>query len=147
MCRLFFRLMAMVLGMSAAVALDFDPGGFSVQIAPGGLGRHTAEETNITIRAFPSAFLDNQFALSQGQPGVLRLAFNNTPEVKIGKLTAFIEVPRAIRLVGLDRSLTLVSQEAAGDLVRYAIDAGPTRGTITAKGYNEIGRASCRERV
>ncbi len=136
---LFFRLMALVLGMNVAMALDFDPGGFSVQIASGGLGRRTAEETNITIRAFPSAFLDNQFALSQGQPGVLRLAFNNTPEVKIGKLTAFIEVPRAIRLVGLDRSLTLVSQEAVGDLVRYAIDAGPTRGTITAKGYNVFG--------
>lgn len=135
----FIRTMAAILGISAAAALDFDPGGFSVHIAPGGLGARTTEETNITVRAFPVAFLDNQFALSQGQPGVLRLAFNNAPEVKIGKLTAFLELPKAIQLVGLGRNLSLLSQEPAGDMVRLAIDAGSTRGTITAKGYNIFG--------
>ncbi|HQC52189.1 MAG TPA: hypothetical protein PLE92_03590 [Lentisphaeria bacterium] len=135
----FIWTMAAILGVSAAAALDFDPGGFSVHIAPGGLGARTAEETNITIRAFPAAFLDNQFALSQSQPGVLRLAFNNEPEVKIGKLTAFLELPKAIQLVGLGRNQTLLSQEPVGDLVRLAIDAAPARGTITAKGYNIFG--------
>ena len=121
-----------------ALAVDFDPGGFSVEISRAPLGRRTAEEKNVTIRAFPHAFIDDRFVLSQGQPALLLLGLNNREGARIGKLTAVIEFPESIELLGVGAGRQVV--ETRTDVaVRYSIDATPTKGSIKAKGYNVFG--------
>ena len=119
-----------------AHSADFDPGGFSVAISAAALGKPAPEETNVTIRAFPHAFIDDRFVLSQDQPGLLLLAFGNHAGARIGKLTAHIELPAAIELLGLGGGRAVIGKEAVGAAVRYAIDATPTKASIKAKGYN-----------
>ena len=122
-----------------AFAVEFDSGGFSVEISRAALGKPSPAEKNVTIRAFPHAFIDDQFVLSQGQPGLLLLGFSNQEGVKIGKLTAFIVLPKSIELVGVAQGRKLIEKKAVGDAIRYAIDATPTKGSIKAKGYNVFG--------
>ncbi|MBT3289457.1 MAG: hypothetical protein HN380_19085, partial [Victivallales bacterium] len=119
-----------------AFTMEFDSGGFSVEISRSPLGKPSPVGKNVTIRAFPHAFIDDQFMLSQGQPGLLLLGFSNQEGVKIGTLTAFIELPKSIELLGVAEGRKLIGEEAMGDVIRYAIDATPTKRSIKAKGYN-----------
>ena len=131
--------MPILLLAAAALGAEFDPGGFSVEISRSPLGKPTPAEKNVTIRAFPHAFMDDRFVLSQSQPALLLLSFSNVEEVKIGTLTAYVELPPAVELLGLGSGRVVANKTAVGDAVRYAIDATPTRGSISAKGYNAFG--------
>ena len=126
-------------GASCAFGVEFDPGGFSVEISRAPLGKPSDAETGVTIRAFPHAFIDDRFVLSQDQPALLLLSFSNPRGVRIGILTAFIELPKPIEFLGLGGGIRTVSREDVGAGVRYGIDATSTRGSITAKGYNVFG--------
>ena len=121
---------ALAVGMptnsGCAAAEVFDPGGFSVEISRAPLGKRAAEEKNVTIRAFPHAFIDDRFVLSQDQPALLLLGFNNRESVKIGKLTAIIELPETIELLGIGGGHKAIETKPGG-VVRYAIDATRAR--------------------
>ncbi|NLF17728.1 MAG: hypothetical protein GX595_10790 [Lentisphaerae bacterium] len=122
-----------------AMAVEFDPGGFSVTISPTPLGKPTAAERDVAIRAFPHAFMDDRVVLSQHQPGLLLLAFTRLSEAKLGTLTAHLELPRTVEVLGVGDGRLAVQRTELGDRVHVAIDATPTVGSITAKGYNAFG--------
>ena len=124
---------------TGAFAVDFDPGGFSVAISSSPLGKPAPDEKNVTIRAFPHAFMDDRFVLSRNQPALLLLSFSNVEGVKIGTLTAHIELPGTIELLGVGGGSVVVNKTAVGEAIRYAIDATPTKGSISAKRYNVFG--------
>jgi len=104
-------------------------------------------EAGVTMLLMPFGMLDDLFAVSSGDVGLLRFAFRNETGKKLTKVHALLELPASIRMLDVRSDQTLLEStpvpEADPPVVRHRIDYSRLKHTISKEGYAAYHSLSC----
>lgn len=81
-----------------------------------------ATDDGVSMKLVPMSYVDNTFALSQGQPGLAVFSFKNEKSVPVKKPFAFLEVPENIKCLDSTKLCKIIETKAVPGKNIYKID-------------------------